>query len=472
MSVSTLFRRTMFCWLVFLAPSAVVNAADKPNVLFIMADDLNVSLGCYGAPVKTPNIDRLASRGVRFDRAYCQYPLCNPSRSSLLTGLRPEQTTVLDNIKKFRDQIPDVVTLPGLFRKQGYYVARVGKLYHYGVPGEIGTSGLDDPQSWDEVINPIGRDKTEQSKIFSINPKNAMGATLSWMAADGTDAEQTDGKGAAAAIGLLEKHKDKPFFLGVGFYRPHTPYVAPKPYFAMYPTDKVALPVEPADDRSDIPRPALPVQNPNYGLDQQKQKEAKQAYYATVSFMDTQVGLVLDALDRLGLADKTIVVFVSDHGYHLGEHGLWQKMTLFEEASRVPLIIAPPKARNAGKTSPRLVESIDIYPTIAELAGLNAPANLPGKSMVKLIESPEIPWKNAAYTQVRRGNKADSAVGRSVRTERYRYTEWNGGERGKELYDHETDPREFTNLANRPEHAEIVKGHKTLLDKGLPLSAQ
>lgn len=473
--------------LALLVLPALGLAEEKPrklNVLYLVSDDLNNSLGCYGHPqVKSPRIDELARRGVRFERAYCQFPLCNPSRSSFLTGLRPDQTGVQDNAFVFRKKIPDVVTLPQLFQKNGYFVARVGKLYHYGVPNQIGTDGLDDPPSWQKVINPKGRDKDDEDKIFSIDGKKSFGGTLSWLSADGTDEEQTDGKIAEAAIGLLEQNKDKPFFLAVGFFRPHTPYVAPHKYFEKYPSAGVPLAKMPADDRKDIPDPALPVKNPNYGLDEKTQREAVQAYFAAITFMDQQVGKVLDALDRLKLRESTIVVFHSDHGYHLGEHGLWQKQSLFEESARVPLVISVPGMKTAGQASPRVAELVDVYPTVAGLCGLKGPENLAGKSLEPLLMNPDAAWDKVAVTQVQRGGgqaaKAKAAKeapmkavaqpgaatfkGYSVRNERYRYTEWDGGKRGAELYDHENDPQEITNLADKPEMAEIVKDMKKKL---------
>ena len=429
--------------------------ARKPNVLFVIADDLNTTLGCYGAPlVKTPNIDKLAARGVRFDRAYCQFPLCNPSRASFLSGRRPDATGVLENATYFRKNLPDAVTLPQLFSNNGYYVARVGKLYHYGVPNQIGTNGLDDPPSWQEVVNPRGRDRDDEPKIFSINPQAGFGGTLSWLAAEGTDAEQTDGKAAEAAIRLLEKHRGEPFFLAVGFYRPHTPYVAPKSYFDAHPLDSITLPDAPPNGREGVPPAAFTVRPPHYGIPIETRKQAKRAYIASIEFMDAQAGKVLDALDRLGLSDNTIVVFTSDHGYHLGEHGLWQKMSLFEESTRVPFIVAAPGRKGNGGSSKRIVELVDLYPTLADLSGLKPPAELDGKSVVPLLDNPQRAWDNLALTQVTRGNpqgpKEQRFLGYTLRTEKYRYTEWDEGRRGRQLYDMETDPQQFHNLAEEP----------------------
>jgi iduronate 2-sulfatase len=436
------------------------------NVLFIVSDDLNNALGCYGHPlVHSPNIDRLAARGMRFDRAYCQFPLCNPSRASFLTGLRPDTTGVQENQTHFRTVIPDVVTLPQLFQKHGYFTARVGKLFHYGVPSQIGTSGLDDPPSWNEVVNPRGRDKDDEDKIFSIKPGTGFGATLSWLAADGTDDEQTDGKGAAAAVKLLEQHANEPFFIAVGFYRPHTPYVAPKAYFSKYSLDQIKL--VPPGGREGVPAPALTVNPANYGISAELQKQAIQAYFAATTFMDAQVGNVLDALDRLKLADRTVIVFVSDHGYHLGEHGLWQKQSLFEESTRVPLLIVAPGTKAPHQSSTRLVEMVDIYPTVADLCGLPAPRNLAGRSLRPLLENPNQPWKEAAISQVRRGPATDTFKGYAARSERFRYIEWDQGRRGVQLYDHESDPQELHNLASDPKYAETLAMMKRLLAESL-----
>ena len=294
------------------AIASSARAADRPNVLFIMADDLNNSLGCYGHPlVKSPNIDRLAERGVRFERAYCQFPLCGPSRNSLLTGLYPNSTGILANAQIFRQTIPSHVSLPQAFRLQGYFAARIGKLYHYNVPKSIGTNGHDDPGSWEMELNPAGCDRMEEEPhIFSLTP-GQFGGTLSWYASPKPDQYHTDGLLAADAEWVLERcarQKDRPFFLAVGFYRPHTPYVSPKPYFDRYPKDKMPVVQGVKEDQADLPAPALG----SYKREQDKltddlRRECVQAYFASVSFMDAQVGRVLAALDRLGLDRKSVV---------------------------------------------------------------------------------------------------------------------------------------------------------------------
>jgi uncharacterized sulfatase len=468
--------------LVSLAPLALAVGRDEPtaraparlNVLLILSDDLCASLSCFGHPkVQSPSIDRLARRGVRFERAYCQFPLCNPSRASFLTGRRPDTTGVHENATHFRSNLPNVVTLPQHFQKHGYFVARVGKLYHYGVPTQIGTSGLDDPPSWQRVVNPRGRDRDDEPDIFSIKPGSGFGATLSWLAAEGADADQTDGKGASAAISILEEVRDRPFFLAVGFYRPHTPYVAPKSYFQLYPTKDIALADDPEDDRADVPKAALTVNPPNYGISETLQREAIQAYQASTTFMDAQVGRLLDALDRMGLAESTVVAFTSDHGYLLGEHGLWQKRALFEESARVPLIIAAPGNKAAGQASGRPAELVDLYPTLADLAGLPAPEGVEGVSLKAVLDDPTAATKRGAVTQtLLGGGKGGQVPGYSVRTERFRYTEWDGGTEGLELYDHETDPKEHRNLAHDPRHKATVSELRDLLHSLAPGSVK
>ncbi|PAW87978.1 MAG: iduronate-2-sulfatase [Pedosphaera sp. Tous-C6FEB] len=439
-------------------------AAAKPNVLFIAVDDMSNSLGCYGHPlVKSPNIDRLARSGVRFDRAYCQFPLCSPSRTSMMTGLRPDTTQVYDLQKHFRAVLPDVVTMPQMFMKHGYFAARVGKIYHYGNPGQIGTPGLDDAPSWNVALNPRGRDKDEEDKLTNYTPKRGLGSALAFQKAEGTDEEQTDGIVATEVIKLMESNRDKPFFIAAGFYRPHCPYVAPKKYFDLYPMEKITMPAGPFPEAKAAPAAALASVNPWpwFGTTEQQSREAKQAYYATISFVDAQVGRLLDALDRLKLADNTIVVFWSDHGYHEGEHGLWMKQSLWEGSARVPLLVRAPGAKGNGGVSGRTVEFVDVYPTLADLAGLTPPKNLAGASLKPLLENPNAPWAKPAFTQVWRG----SFPGHSVRTERWRYTEWDSGKQGAQLFDMVNDPQELKDLVADPKHAVVVKEHKALIAK-------
>jgi uncharacterized sulfatase len=396
-----------------------------------------------------------------------------------LTGLRPDTLRIYENTTPFRKNAPDVQSLPQTFRKGGYFVARVGKLYHYGVPGQIGTDGLDDPASWEKVVNPRGRDKDDEDRdlIFTLTPNakgsSRFGATLSWLAADGTDAEQTDGKTAAEVVKLLEATRDRPFFLACGFFRPHTPYVAPRKYFDMYPAEKLELPDVPEGHRRDGPAPAFASSKKEQdSMTDDQRRRAIQAYFASVSFMDAQVGVVLRALERLKLADKTIVVFLSDHGYHLGEHGLWQKMSLFENSTRVPLLILDPRRKGNGQSSPRPVELVDLHATLAELCELPAPRT-DGRSLKSLLEEPAAAWDHPALTQVSRGTPTTTGetspkdnpwfMGYSVRSERYRFTAWDGGKKGVQLFDYETDPAELKNLAADPAHADLVKRMQRLL---------
>jgi uncharacterized sulfatase len=460
-------------WLVVFASllCAAGPPQDKPklNVLFIAVDDMNNDLGCYGHPfVQSPNIDRLAKRGVKFDRAYCQFPLCSPSRSSLLTGLRPSGTRVYNLTYHFRQGLPDVVTLPQLFKNSGYTSLRIGKMYHYGNPNDIGTSGLDDPPSWNHVWNPAGRDKTVlETDIINYTPKRGLGAAMCLLNdKEGKDEDHTDGKVATQAIKLLEEYREKPFFLGVGFYKPHCPFIAPKKYFDLYPMDKIQMPVEPEDHLKNVPKPALASTSPlpHFGVTIDQARECKQAYYAAISFVDAQIGRVLDAMDRLKLWDNTVVVFWSDHGYHLGEHGLWMKQSLFEGSARVPMIVAAPGAKGSGKVSARTVELLDLYPTLADLAGLAPPKDLQGASLKPLLDDPASGWERAAYSQVER----NGFPGYSVRTERWRYVEWDDAKKGVQLYDEEADPHEYVNLADDPKHKDVVAEHKARVKKNWP----
>ena len=444
-----------------LSMVAVAEAAAKPNVLFLICDDLNCALACYGHPlVKSPHIDRLARRGVRFEHAYCQYPLCGPSRASFMAGMYPDQTLIHRNAVRIRERLPDVLTMSQMFRQAGYTATRIGKIYHYNVPADIGNDGHDDPASWDHKVNPRGRDKTDESKVFSLR-KGSYGGTLSWLAADGDDAEQTDGIAADEAVARLKKHAERgdPFFLAVGLYRPHTPYVAPKKYFEMYPRQRIEAPSVPDGYLETIPTPArqsITRKKEQLNLNSDLARQAIQAYYASITFADAQLGRILDALDETGLSKNTIVLFTSDHGYHMGEHGHYQKTTLFENAARVPLIIATPEMKTAGTPSAAPVEMVDFYPTLAELAGIDAPPTISGVSLVPVLNDPAATPRRAALTQY--------ASGYSIRTMRYRYTEWGpDGSDGRELYDHRVDAAEMSNLATRPESAKLVAELASLL---------
>jgi iduronate 2-sulfatase len=429
-----------------------------------MADDLTPLLGCYrDKRAKTPNIDRLAARGIRFDRAYCQFPLCGPSRNSMLTGLYPNSSGILANGQVFRQTVPSHVSLPQLFRQSGYFAARIGKLYHYGVPNCIGTDGHDDPASWELEMNPAGVDRLEElPDTFTFQPGN-FGGTPSWHASPNDDAKHTDGMLASDADWVLERcarQKDRPFFLAVGFFRPHTPYIAPQRYFDQFPLADTPLVSGVEEDQADIPPAALQNYQQQYDWTDDLRKQARQAYDAAISFMDAQVGHVVDALDRHGLAENTIIVFASDHGYHMGEHGMWQKMSIFEESARVPLLIVAPGVTKAGTIAKTPVGLIDLYPTLSELCGLKPPANIQGQSLVAILKDPHAAGRGWAISQVSRGNKLNKNgkrfFGYSLRTPRWRYTEWDTGRKGRELYDHRSDPRELTNLADKPEHSNMV----------------
>lgn len=478
-------RMILLLWIAICitAWSAVeIGAAERPNVLFIVSDDLNNMLGCYGHPlVKTPHLDRLAARGARFDRAYCAFPLCGPSRNSFLTGLYPNSTGILANAQIFRQTIPTQLSLPQAFRNAGYFAARIGKLYHYNVPTSVGTNGHDDPASWELELNPAGVDRLEEEPhIFSLLP-GQFGGTLSWFASPRADREHTDGMMAEDAIWVLErcaKQRQRPFFLALGFFRPHTPYVAPKvPYFDLYNVEQMPVVQGVEEDQRDLPAAALG----SYKREQDKltdalRRESLQAYFASISFMDAQVGRVLESLDRLGLAKNTIIVFTSDHGYHVGEHGLWQKMSLFEESARVPLLVVAPGASQAGSAISAPVSQIDLFPTLLDLCGVKGPANLQGQSLVPMLKDTQTLGRGWALTQVSRGGgRARAAVttnisaqgerffGYSLRTPRWRYTEWDEGRRGRELYDHDKDPRELDNLAEKPDFATVVAEHSAQL---------
>lgn len=443
--------------------------ADKPrqpNVLLIISDDLGCELGCYGhKAVRSPNIDALARSGVRFDRAYVQYTVCNPSRTSFLTGLRPTTTTVVDNTTHFRKPLPDVVTLPQLFRENGYETVGLGKVFHRGLSPDEEKREMDDPKSFDRVA--YGKATAAGNKGEGRNLTGDKLAWCRWLAAEGTDADQPDGQLADEAVKTLAEKRDKPLFLAVGFYRPHDPFVVPKKYFDLYDRDKLDLPVTPEGYTPPFPH-SIGGGAFKTAFDQftdRDRREFLHAYYAGVSFMDAQVGKLLDALKANKLADDTVVVFIGDHGYELGARGWWNKNTLFERSCRTPLIVRDPAAKGNGKSTSTITEFVDLFPTLAARCGLkDVPKTLEGADFRKVLDDPTARHKDAAVTVVQRGK----FLGRSIRTGRYRYTDWDGGKQGAELYDHTADPGEWKTLAADPKTADIRADLKKQLDAICP----
>lgn len=462
-------------------------AAEKsrPNILFIAADDLRPELGCYGqSHILSPNIDRLAAGGAVFNRAYCQQAVCNASRASLMTGLRPDSTGVYDNATHFRKKAPDVVTLPQQFKLQGYHTQALGKLYHGAFETAYVGRKFDDEFSWSAphwygspqyYFTPKGIEVARQ--VYARKSKKKGAAIDGWTAdfvqglsteaPDVPDNTLYDGQMTDLAIKTLGELKTKTFFLAIGYLKPHLPFVAPKKYWDLYDPAKIRLadnPFAPAD------APALALHNsgelrsqyadvPKQGpISDEQARTLRHGYYACVSFVDAQIGRLLAELDRLGLSDNTIVVLWGDHGWHLGEHTLWGKQTNFEVATRAPLILRAPGMKSAGSKINALVEFVDIYPTLCELAGLPLPGHLEGTSFAPLLNDANRPWKSAAFSQFPR----TGCMGYSMRTDRYRFTRWQSNQdrskaKAVELYDHQQDPRENVNLAGKPEHASLVQ---------------
>ncbi len=447
----------------FTACFVVLAKKSKPNVLFFMSDDLNTALSGFGHPqCKTPELDKLASLGMRFENMHCQYPVCGASRASLMSGLYPYTNGTLGNAGTLRGNMPNVVTMSQLFRKNGYRVGRVSKIYHMGIPAEIiaGTATRDDPLSWDQVVNIKAPEQHAPGVSTHWSPKDKGSQTFEGVEAEGDDLVHADGMAAEAAINFLKKHHEKPFFLAVGFVRPHVPLVAPKKYFELYDRKEMKAPVVPANDLEDVPKIIRGYKAiDSYGVTPELHKGLLQAYYASVSYMDAQAGKVIRALEKLGRKKDTIIVFSSDHGYLLGEHHKFQKQHLFEESTRVPFILSVPwmKDTHGGRTK-KITELVDLYPTLAELAGLTPPSVLQGKSLVALIDDPvSKAWKKKmAFTISRNG-------GESIRTDDWRYIHWGHGEKGQELYDLKNDPAEFKNLAGNPKYADHLIGLKTQL---------
>lgn len=445
-------------WAAGAAAAAADAPAGKLNVLFIATDDWRNELSCYGTPgMKSPCVDRLAAGGVRFDRAYCQFPLCNPSRTSLLTGRLPTTTGVLDNTLYFREAHPDWVTLPEYFRQHGYVAARTGKIFH---------GSIDDPQSWNEVADgrPTGAPPPKPRASGAPRRKQDPAQSDRIVVLEGDGQSHVDYQTAARGIELLEKHQARPFFIAVGFLKPHSPPTAPQKFLDLFDAARIELPPD-FQPRPTVPAgypaAAVPPRNSDLFIERDASPEEArrmiQAYRASAAWTDWNVGRVLDALERLKLADNTIVVFFGDHGYHLGEKGKWSKHgSLFEVGARVPLVVRLPGAAGNGRACGRTVQLLDLYPTLAELCGLPVPAGLEGHSFAALLRDPEAAWPNAAFTITAGG-------GRSVRTERWRYAEWNGGQAGAMLFDHQRDPHEMTNLAADPAHGPVVAEMKALL---------
>jgi arylsulfatase A-like enzyme len=445
--------------------------SQKFNVLMIIADDLNCAIGAYGDPLAdTPNIDRLAQEGVFFTNAHVQYPLCGPSRVSFMTGLYPDQTKSKKLRLYVRQSIPDVITLGQKFRMENYHSVRVGKVYHYHNPRDIGTASYDDQYTWDRTVNPYGRDKIDEHKITYLKPR-FNGGVLSWYKASGKDEEQTDGIGATNTIDFLDEFakSGENFFLAFGLYRPHIPFVAPEKYYELHKNKVFSVPESSNQYLNTIPEPAaisVRAKKEQIGLDSELVQEIIQAYYATVSFVDAQIGRVLDKLTKTGLDKNTIVVFTSDHGYHLGEHGHWQKQTLFEHSTRVPLIFSGPGISSGMDPIDDPVELVDLYPTIMELLDMEIPNFVRGKSLNPYFKGSKIPIRNSALTELLVKTPQGMAQGYSIKTKRYRLNRWSYNNLFKyELYDHKDDQDELINLANDQQYTKVLDSLKKILEK-------
>lgn len=476
-----------------LACAGVAVAAETPNILFIAVDDLRPELGCYGqSHIHSPNIDRLAASGVQFDHAYCQYPACNASRASLLTGLRPDSTGVYNNFPHFRTRVPDVVTLPQHFKNNGYVTQAIGKIYHGAFEKAYVGRSFDDPPSWSaqhwygapqyyftpngiEIAREVYGKSYHKSGSELDGWKSEFVQGLATEAPDVPDNVLYDGRVTDRAIQALGELKGRPFFLAVGYLRPHLPFVAPKKYWNRYDRAALALP-SPA-----VPPPSAPAialqrnvelrvqytNMRNQPFTESQTRELRHGYYACVSYVDSLIGRLVNEVDRLGLRENTIIVVWSDHGYHLGEQDCWGKLTAFELVARVPLIIDAPGRKTVGAKSGGLVELVDVYPSLCELAHLPRPPHLEGTSFVPLLDEPDRPWKGAAFTQVVHGD----LTGRSMRTQRHRFTRWQRTNSDAEpiaieLYDYHQAPVEVDNIANRPENAALVKELTARLQAG------
>ena len=438
------------------------------NVLFIISDDLtDTALSCYGNTVcQTPNIDAIAKQGVRFTKAYCQGTYCGPSRASLMSGYYPHAIKML-GYKTPRPMIGDRMMWPEFFRQHGYYTARVSKLFHMGVPGGIeqGGHGEDDQRCWTERYNSQGPEWKAVGQGWTLegNPDRTVpvkgGNTFVVVEADGDDLAHSDGRTAEKAAELIKKHSQRPFFIGVGFVRPHVPFVAPKKYYKSFPYDSMKLPEKLAGDWDDIPAAGINYKtSKNMKMDLEQQRKAVGGYYASVSYMDAQVGKVMKALEESGVADRTIVIFTSDHGYHLGEHDFWAKVSLHDESARVPLIISVPGKQPAICDS--LVELLDLYPTMANLCGFKAPVRLQGKDISKLLDNPDNAVRDAAFSV--------NGKGYLLRTAEWAYMRYGAnGNNGEELFDMVNDPKQYTNLVGKDKYQQKLESLRTAMDEKL-----
>ena len=463
-------RHVIIIFLITL-PVVLFSQENKPNILFIISDDLTATaVSSYeNKACKTPNIDKLASQGIRYTRAYTQYPVCGPSRASFMSGYYPNATTTFGYVSGRENIGPNRKTWSQLFKDNGYYTARVSKIYHMGVPIDIetGSDGQDDEASWTERFNSQGdewRTKGE-AELVQGNPDGTIerkgGNVMTIVKAEGDDLVHSDGKTAEKAIELIKKHKNEAFFLAVGFVRPHVPFVAPKRYFEPYPFEEVNLPEKVEGDWDDIPKRGINyVTSVNGQMSLEQEKKAIAAYYASVSFMDAQVGKILNTLKEEGLEDNTIVIFTSDHGFHLGEHNFWMKVSLHEESVRIPMIIKVPGKEPAVCHS--FVELIDLYPTIATLSGLQTSKHLQGKSLVKTLDDPEHKVRDMAFS-VSQGGKSFL-----LRTDKWAYIQYDeDAASGIELFDMEKDPKQYRNLAQNPNYSEVVENFQKKLKKKL-----
>lgn len=427
------------------------------NVLFIIVDDLNNTLGCYGHPVvKTPNVDRLAAMGVMFNNGYCNYSVSGPSRSSFLTGLYPESTTILDNRKTLASVLGNKITLPYLFKQNGYVTMGLGKVFH-------GKSEENDPKAWDEeyAYAPTKLGETGDGR----NITNGVLSWCKWMAANGTDEDLQDGQNARTAVEFIKLKKDKPFFLALGLHKPHDPFIAPKKYFDMYPLEICNPPILP-EGWTPPYKHTLPNETVifNKFTDQDK-REFLRSYYACTSFMDAQVGKVLKALEETGQLENTLIIFMGDNGYHLGEQNWWNKVTLYQKGTNPPVIIAGNSVGGKGIITNSMFEFVDIYPTLADVFKLkNTPNYLEGKSFKKMLKKPSKPFRSSVTAVVKRGDM----LGRMVKNEQWRYVEWDDAKMGVELYDQKADPIEYNNLAKDPAYVEILKKMKKLIVYSTP----